>query len=254
MILLAFFFPLAVYLLVLGFLNRHRHPLLVSGVWDGIGLLFGVSGFLLFAGPAILSALNERWRLFWLLGKGEIAPAPESAWPMWAFLALVYFLLIAGGAMSYLWRQCRLTAIYNSDAETVERFIIDICKELGINTTRSGDLFLLGSRSGTHAGFDHRITAEPLSYGRGSDLGGEQPAILEVDSFPLMRHVTLCWEPAASPLRRILETELNRRLLETITYDGSLGAWLLTFGFLLLSFNLVGAFFLIILNLRPFLK
>src|SRR4051812_39089865 len=38
LILLAFLLPLGVYLIVLGALNRRRHPVLVSGTWDFIGL------------------------------------------------------------------------------------------------------------------------------------------------------------------------------------------------------------------------
>jgi hypothetical protein len=233
LIFLAFFFPLAIYLLFLGLLNRHRHPLLVSGVWDGIGLLFGVSGFLLFAGPAALSALSERWRWFWLLGRGDSSlVAAEGAWPMWSFLALLYFLLIIGGAALYLWHQLRLTAIYNSNADGIERAVTDICKEMGINLVRSGNRFLVGH----------------------SADGSEDGAILEVESFPLLRHVTLRWEPAASPLRRLVETELRRRLSETFAGDSLLGAWLLSLGFVLLSFDLAGAFFLLLLYLRPFIR
>ncbi len=236
MIILAFFFPLAIYLLVLGFLNRHRHPVLISGVSDGMGLLFGVSGFLLFAGPAILSTLSERLRLFWLLGKGDISAAvAEGAWSMWTFLALLYFLLIVGGSAWYLWRQRSHTAIYNTNADAIERTVLEICKERGINPMRSGDLFL--------------FEAAP-----NSDSGGEPSAILEIDSFPLMHHVTLRWEPAVSPLRRIVESELRLRLSETVADDGLLGGWLLILGFILLSFDLTGAFFLIVLNLHPFLR
>jgi hypothetical protein len=233
LILLTFFFPLAVYLLVLGFLNRHRHPFLVSGVWDGIGLLFGVSGFLFFAGPAILSALSERWRWFWLLGKSDVSFAgSESAWPVWAFLAFLYVLLIVGGASWYLWRQLRVTAIYNSNADLVERTVTEICKDSGINPMQSGNVFLF----------------EPSADGR------EQRTLLEVESFPLMSHVTLRWEPADSPLRRNVETELGRRLAETFSDDSLRGAWLLSLGFLLLSFDLAGAFFLILLYLHSFVR
>jgi hypothetical protein len=233
LILLAFFFPLAVYLLVLGILNRHRHPLLVSGVWDGIGLLFGVSGFLFFAGPAILSALSERWRWFWLLGKSGVSFAgSEGSWPAWAFLAFLYVLLIVGGAALYLWRQLRFTAIYNSKTDLVERTLTDTCKELGINPMRSGNLFLFG----------------PPAEGQ------EQRTVLEVESFPLMSHVTLRWEPADSSLRRSVETELGRRLAETISDEGLRGAWLLSLGFILLSFDLAGAFFLVLLHLRSFVR
>ncbi|HTU90821.1 MAG TPA: hypothetical protein VMF69_12150 [Gemmataceae bacterium] len=238
MILLLFFFPLAIYLLLLGFLNRGRHPLLISGVWDGIGLIFGVSGFLLFAGPAILSTLNERWRLFWLFFKVDVPPA--GTWSMWIFLSFLYFLLVVGGAALYLWRQRSLTAIYNANADLIERTVIETCKQMGINPVCSGGLFVFGPSSRGVAG--------------GSDHEREQTAILEVDSFPLMRHVTLRWEPAASPLRRIVETELSRRLSETAADDSLLGGWLLSLGFLLLSFDLAGVFFLVILYLHMFAR
>jgi hypothetical protein len=255
LILLLFFFPLTVYLLLLGFFNRHRHPLLVSGVWDGIGLIFGVSGFLLFAGPAVLSTVSDRWRWFWLLGKGDASLATvEGAWPMWLFLALVYFLLVVGGAALYLWRQRRLTAIYNTNAETVERAVTDICKELGVNLTRSGDLFLFGPSDDCLLSRDRKEAVQPLAQGGGSDFASQQPAILEVDSFPLMHHVTLRWEPVASPLRRIVEAELRHRLSEMLSDDGLLGGWLLVLGLVLLSFDLAGACFLILLNLHAFLR
>lgn len=218
---------------MLGFLNRGRHPLLLSGVWDGIGLLFGVSGFLLFAGPAVLSTLSERWRLFWLLFPGDVPNfAPDGAWPLWVFLSVLYFLLVVGGAALYLWRQRHLTAIYNANADLIEHALTDICKTLGLNPVCSGRVFRFGP----------------------SADGQEQSATLEVDSFPLLHHVTLRWEPAASNLRRQIEAELNRHLEETLPDDELLGGWLLTLGFILLSFDLVGFFFLIVVNLRAFIR
>src|SRR5262249_19925915 len=124
-------------------------PLLVSGVWDGIGLIFGVSGFLLFAGPAILSSLSERWRLFWLLGKGVVRLASgEGASQLRIFLSILYFVLVVGGVAYYFWRQRQLTSIFNADSAQVERALTDICERLGINPVRSGGLFLFGLSSG----------------------------------------------------------------------------------------------------------
>lgn len=265
MIFLAFLFPLAIYLLVLGFLNRGRHPLLVSGVWDGIGLLFGVSGFLLFAGPAVLSTLSERWRLFWLFGPAVSIAGADGAWPLWSFLALLYFLVVVGGAALYLRRQRRLTAIYNSNAGLVERTLLDICKKLGMEPVCSGGLFVFGLSGRpeqtaivTHPSFDRKsaVSIERLTRTDPSnpDGGLDQPAILEVESFPLFHHVTLRWDPAASPLRRVVETELSRRLSETLSDESLLGSWLLTLGFLLLSFDMVCVFILVLLNLRIFVR
>lgn len=233
MILLAFFFPVAIYLIVLGLLNRSRHPLLISGIWDGIFLLFGVSGFLLFAGPAVFSALNERWRLFWLLGKGDAPLAePRGAWQFWIFLSLLYFILIVGGAAYYLWRQRRITAIYNADAEQIEQVVSEICEQSEVHPVRSGGLFVFG-----------------LSLGKSPERRSEETAILEVEDFPLMRHVTLRWEPVASPLRQTMETELRRRLVEATAYDHALGNWLLTLGSILLAAEFAGALGLLALRL-----
>jgi hypothetical protein len=254
LILLSFFFPLAIYLLILGFINRRSHPLLVSGVWDGIGLIFGVSGFLLFAGPAILSALSERWRLFWLLGKGEVpVAAGEGSSQLWIFLSIFYFVLIVGGAVFYFWRQRQLTAIYNADTVQVERALTDICEQLGVNPVRSGSMFLFGMSPGLQAE-SRGANSESVVSGKELSVvtavsGLDEPAILEVESFPLMRHITLRWDPVDSPLRKPLEDKLSRHLSETYSEESLLGGWLLTIGFVLLSFDLAGAFFLILLHI-----
>ena len=59
---MAFLFPLAVYCLILGLINRRRHPLMVSAAWDFAGLLFAASGFLAFGLPGILNGFTERGR------------------------------------------------------------------------------------------------------------------------------------------------------------------------------------------------
>jgi hypothetical protein len=269
LILLAFFFPLAVYLLVLGIINRRPHPLLVSGIWDGIGMIFGASGFLLFAGPAVLSAVSERWRLFWLFGKGETPVAAlDGAWHFGIFLSILYFVLIVGGAAYYFWRQRSVTAIYNAEPEQVEQMVSAICERLDVQPVRSGGLFVFGlslgrsleqrGSKGTHLQAPHylptAITAPRPTVSTPTERAPdrvllEQTAILEVEGFPLMRHVSLRWEPVDSPLRQTVETELSRRLFETPADDGTLGSWLLTVGSLLLAFVFAGALFLIALHL-----
>jgi hypothetical protein len=273
LILLAFFLPLAIYLTVLGLLNRRRHPLLVSGVWDGIGLLFGVSGFLFFAGPAVFSSLSERWRLKWLLGKGDAPLAgPDGAWQFWVFLSIVYFVLVVAGAAFYLWRQRHLTSIYNADLRQIDQALTQICDELGLNPVRSGGMLLFGlslglpgeRRGGETLQAPHylptglRASRGHLETEAASPVKGpadttvlEQTAILELDSFPLMRHVTLRWDPADGPLRQVVETELARRLAQLPSGESMLGGCLLTLGCLLLAFVMAGVFLIFLINLIP---
>jgi hypothetical protein len=54
-------FPLAVYALVLGYVNGRRRSVLVNGSWDFVGVLAALSGFVLVGGPTILAGVNERW-------------------------------------------------------------------------------------------------------------------------------------------------------------------------------------------------
>jgi hypothetical protein len=274
LILLAFFFPLAIYLLVLGVINRRGRPLLVSGVWDGIGLVFGASGFLLFAGPAIFSSLRERWRTYWLFGQGGAPVAgPDGVWQFWIFLSLLYFALILGGTAYYFWRQRNLTSIYNVEPSQVEQAVMQACEALGLNPVRSGGMFLFGLSSssatersganGERATSPHYLSAAVPVAGPGPlqalpqvDFGPiaseglvpDQKAILELDSFPLMRHVTLRWDPTDSPLRQSLEGELSNRLAEMPARESLLGGWLLTLGCLLLSFEILGAFAIVLLT------
>jgi hypothetical protein len=271
LILVAFFLPLAVYLLVLGFINRRPRPLLVSGTWDLIGLLAASSGFLLFGGPAILSGLNERWRLFWLFGQGGLGVGGGSGWRLWVFLSALYFALVVGGAASLFWRRRHRTCVYNVDPPTLVRTLAEVCDDFGLEPVRSGNLFLFGMDSvilpgrrparpeGIQAPHYRPTPGRPAGRlpepAAGSVAGQEQApagellghtAILEVDSFPALRHVTLRWDPPSSPLRQEVEAELGRRLESTPAPEHQTGAWLTLIGLTLLAASLLGALFLLL--------
>jgi hypothetical protein len=265
LILLVFLFPLAIYLLVLGVINRRRHPLVVSGVWDFIGVLFAASGFLLFGGPAILTGLYESWRMHWLLGPTPSSGSQESfgaaVW-VWA----LYFVFVVGGAALVFRRRRHLTAVYNVEPLAIEKALNEACDRHGLNPVRSGNLFLFGFGVGRtaegRATFKDGIQAphylpaasEPEHAStQGSlpaldDLLG-QAAILEVDCFPAMNHVTLRWDPADSPLRQEIEIDLARRLGDKLGPDSELGGWLLLVGSTLLFGTFMGGTLLIVVRL-----
>jgi len=250
LILLASFFPLALYLLVLGGINRRRFPLLVSGAWDFIGVLFGVSGFLLLGGPALLSSLNDRWRLI---------------------LSLSYFVLVAGGVAYLLWQQRALTSIYNIERDRIEKCLDRICTQLQIAPIRSGNLYLFGlaveaatlARVAAHGSIQGpHYLPQAITTPRGPESkrdgvkgeGGErdflgQTAILEVETFPALRHVTLRWEPVDSMFRREIEAQLQRALAETpMASEGEVSAWLTAIGLCLLAGLFLGE--VVVLALR----
>jgi hypothetical protein len=253
LILVACFLPLALYLTLLGLLNRRRHPVMVSGVWDFVGILFAASGFLLFGGPAVLSGLHERWRYFWLFGEGAPRAGGPGGWQFWVFLSALYFAVVVAGCAAVFVRQRRLTSIYNVESAVVERSLAEACAQLGLDPLRSGNLYLFGLAPAAPPG---RPAAHPQGIQAphslpGSGPGGHpapapvreppaeaflgQTAILELESFPLMRHVTLRWDPGDAPLRREVERALARRFARTAAPGHETGAWLLLLGLFLLG-------------------
>src|SRR5262245_60953149 len=206
LIFVVFLVPLALYLLVLGWINRQSRPIIVPAVWDFLGILFAASGFLLAAGPPALPTLHERWRLFWLFGEGNPVAGLDDAFQVWLFLALLYFLLVVAGSAWVLYNRRAITCIYNTEPAVVESMLVEVCEQVGLKPVHSGNLFVFGMEKTT-------------------DSAGHN-AILELDSFDSMKHVTLHWDPADSPLRPVVEAELGRRLLREGSPYHETGTWL----------------------------
>jgi hypothetical protein len=126
---------------------------------------------------------------------------------------------------------------------------------------RSGNVYLFGLPAGALEPRPHSPAGLQAPHTR-PDLGGIQPtpallpspeagpaeageglvgqcAVLEVDPFPLLRHVTLRWEKADSPLRREVEAELERRLAEEPTEAHEVGGWMVTLAGVLFATSLL---------------
>ena len=243
LILLAFVI-LAIYLLILGSINRRQHPLLVYGPWDFVGVLFAASGFLLLTGPEVLKVLNERWRQSILFGENPAGAtsATESLWLIWLILLTAYFALVVSGSALLLWRSRNHTSIYNVDQETIERTLTRIFARLGLKPLRSGTMFYFGRTTlerTNAAPQETRVTQS--AQADSATLVKEQPVhllaqpnvILEVDAFRPLWHVTLHWEPVNSGVRQEIERELERDLSEIPAPDHVLGVWMTLGGFAL---------------------
>ncbi len=252
MILLAFLLPFSIYLLVLGTVNRRPHPLLVPGTWDFVGLVFAASGFLLVGGPAVLSSGSEGWRMFWLFGSREALHAGgDGTLALWPLLAAVYFVAVVGGVVYLLYRRRELTAVYNVEPEAFEKALARVFGVLGLNPVRSGNLFVFGAAGSAAVQLPQTPGAErpagDASRKRETGLAG-QGAVLEVEPFALLRHVTLRWDPSTSLLRREVEAELARTLAETHVSDNAVGDWLVLVAMGLIAFNLLATFGLTLSN------
>ena len=266
MLLLAFLLPpLALYRLTLGWINRRPRPVLTAGTWDFAGVLFATSGFLLIGGPALLSSLDEKSRLFWLLGDAESSKTASGGNGIfWIAVRLGYFAVVAGGAAFTLWRCRRLTAVYNVDSREIFTALEQVFQNIGLNAQRTGDSFLLGVRNAESApqqSIDDGIQTTAVASPKAA-IPGPAPAALaligrsaalHVDAFPLMRHATLRWEPADSPLRRGVEQELASKLAEIPAPEQEpiLGGCLSLLGVGLFTLTLVACGFLVLLRFYP---
>jgi hypothetical protein len=250
LILLAFLLPFSVYLLLLGIINRRAHPVLVPGVWDFVGILFAASGFLLVIGPAVISSGSESWRMFWLFGsKGGNPELGDDTIHLWGPLAALYFAVVMGGAI-YLLRQRRgITAIYNVDADSFEKALAQVFGVLRLNPLRSGSFFVFNRVA---LPVTARLEPEPVASATNSpsfgadgglaDGGVPERAVLEIDPFRAMRHVTLRWQPATSRLRNEVENELERVLGRVESTNHAVGDWFVLVSLALLAFNLFATF------------
>jgi hypothetical protein len=234
LILLAFLITLAIYGLILAFLNRSRHPILVAGTWDFVGVLFAASGFLFLSGPAILEELYEKWRVPWLLGESEDLPTVAQNWGVWVALWVVYFVVVIVAAAWGLWRGRRCTSIYNIDPVLFEAVLTHVLERLRLDARREGP---------------RRLVIRPLppreeeaGSGNGlqpSGLASYTWARLEVDPSPLLCHVTLSWGAEGRELRAEVESELAQALARVPSPDNPAGAVLLGL--------VIGVFFLLFL-------
>jgi hypothetical protein len=257
LLLALFLFPLAVYCTVLGMINRRVRPLAVSGPWDFLGLLLGLSGFLLFLGPALWSGLFRQNLndLPFQRGITSMASAVEVAWLSWWLGWVVYYLVVLGGAALLLWLRRQTTVIYNIDPQTMDSVLARVAERLGLRANRLGNRLFLGVSPipvpvaapvdlASHvtvlpaaAELSTHISAAPVSAGtageladdsqdRPTRLAGEQ-VVLDVDAFELLSNVSLHWRSASPTARAQVERELRLVLAETAAPDNAISAWLL---------------------------
>lgn len=216
---LVFLFPLLVYCLVLASLNRRPHPVVVSGPWDFLGMVLGLSGFLVAGGPAVLSNLTTGWDVLRRAPDGPAAVSPRQV--LLGALLLVYFAVLVAGVVLALRRRRDVTSVYNVDPAAFDEAFGEVLDDLGYSWARAGNRFYLSARAPLPA-----APGEPPAPAKPSE-GGES-VVVEVDPFPLMYHVSVRWGRLGPALRQELEGELARSLAEVPTRANPAGNWFLS--------------------------
>jgi hypothetical protein len=233
-IVLTFLVPLTIYCLVLALINRRSTPLVVSGSWDFLGIVCAVSGFLVAGGPAVVSNLTGSWHGFWLN-----AEAPGGARVVLLAVLLAYFLLVATAVVLVVRARRATTSVYNVEPEALERALGHVLDTLGCSWARSGNRYYLRvaepvptrsvevSKDAIQA--PGSLAPEPTSWSMSGPLSAVGPqAILDLEPFAVMRHVTLRWTLMEEALRQEVEGELTRGLTEVHTRDNPVSGWFLS--------------------------
>jgi hypothetical protein len=274
-------FPLAVYFFVLAQLNRRRHPVVVSGVWDFAGVLFALSGLLLLGGPFIMATLNQDWRDFWLRSPFR---SSEGLSEQWWYLRLgiwaLYFAAIFVGSIFLLRWRSHVTSIYNVDQDTLDQALTQALDRLRLDWRRAGQLLYIGGPTLSDGQAapetaivtpsqvevedqrsrieDRGSTEESLHMHKsGGDFQGrtslfesrsapEQKTRLEVNPFPAMCHATLQWSGGDRLKRREIEAELARLLGDVESPPNPSARWLMTVAGILMGVVSFGLLLLVL--------
>ncbi len=242
---LIFLVPIAAYCLILAGINRSSHPVMVSGIWDAVGLLLAASGALLAGVPGILAILYRK-----LVGSLPLDAAPQSVgefihniWLEWLGVWLLYYFLVVAGAVFLLWVRRHKTVIYNVGPQQWELVFAHVLTRLGLEQSRSGKNIYLGISGPLE---EPTQVLDPLAgpANREAAVTEKRPmssvlsrcsALVQVDVFPALCNVTLHWDYPSPLVRQEIEAELARALKRVDSPDNPAASWFLGIGGTLLG-------------------
>lgn len=137
------FTPLTLYLFWLASVNRGERPVVVSGVWDFVGLLAGIGGFVMSAG-IVLTVVSANANVFRRGGFAELQNAWANAQLASAVTPIAYLLLVGGSAFVTLRSRSRNLVVYNVHPPAVDDALADTFGKLDLSAKRTGNLWTDG--------------------------------------------------------------------------------------------------------------
>lgn len=189
--------PLSLYLFWAAIVTRRTSPTIVSGQWDFVGVILGLSGFILFGGGLVLSLLQSNFR-YWMRGNFE---SLRAAWAQektsWLLLAAVYAFSVIGIVALTLASRRRSLVVYNIEPAAFEATIVEVFEHLGQPIERRGNLWVSGG---------------PL---------------FELDRFDSGQTVTLRWVAADGLLFVEVERLLREAMINVAGADSHATRWLM---------------------------
>jgi len=248
---LLFLIPLAIYCLILSSINRRPHPIMVSGAWDCLGLLFAASGFFLGVLPGIVTLLySKTLRQLPFAEPRSGAEALGNLLLEWWGVLLLYYLALVVGATAVVLHRRASTVIYNINPDDWERLFAQVLAGLGMEQARSGKQITLGAPARDDASLTEPGPSEAAIQAKIYPcLSLHRTALLRIDAFPALSNITLHWEHAGAELREQIETELARALQAVETVDNAAGSWFLGIGGSIITMVFLTVLVLVVLSL-----
>jgi hypothetical protein len=208
--------PLAIYLLYLAHLNGRVPPTLVPGPWDFGAVLLGLSGFLVLAGPLLITLADSAWRGYAFGGWADLRSVGKQEAMSASLVALGYLLVLAAG-IAYLVRARRpVTAVYNVAAAGTEATLVEVLDQLGYPWRRANGRVEIGPTRVTD------VATPPLP------VSPHEAAAVKVDAFPGTGHATLRWSGPAEGVRAEVEAALPAALAAHAGGKNPVAGWLFT--------------------------
>ena len=232
--------PLAIYLIYLSHLNGRTPPTLVPGSWDFGAVLLGLSGFLVLAGPLLLTLIDSVWRGYVFSGWEALRGAGKREAVAGSFMAVGYLILLGVGIWVLIRRRRPLTAVYNVAAGSVEGTVVEVLEQLGYPWRRAEGHVEIGLRK----------PDDPAAPPPGRFFPHELAAV-RVDTFPATGHATLRWSGAYDGVRRDVEAALPAALLVHGTGKNPVAGWMFTAAVTILIVMLLWLVVLIYVVMTP---
>jgi hypothetical protein len=205
--------PLAIYLLYLAHLNGRTPPTLVPGPWDFGAVLLGLSGFLVLAGPVVLTLADSVWRGYAFTGWAELRVMVRREATAGSLMAVGY-LLVVGAGVAWLLRARRpVTAVYNVAAPGVEATLVEVVETLGYPWRRAEGRIEIDTRKPADPTIPPRFFPHEL-------------AAVKVTAFPATGHATLRWAGEYDGVRAEVEAAAATALAPHAARKNPVAGWL----------------------------
>lgn len=190
--------PLMVYLAVLSRINDRERPTVLSGVWDLLGLVGGLSGFLIMGLVVFVMAVQSNARYTVRGDWDSLKNSWRAEQTQWAMSVGAYGLIVGAAVGFGILNRMGTLSVYGVDREGLEAAVDAALADAGIAASRHGNI-----------------------WADGKDL-------IRIDPTPLFAHAVLHFPNASPRSQEELERNLRHQLARIESPDHSVGVWLLS--------------------------